>query len=276
MSKALPATFSVYDAHTSVLLEHTSFNPKNLEGNEITKTREALALQESDACITVSKETKSFLVNEFAVPPSKVTVVKNATGITPLPTVSEIRSKRLTCAAVLPQDGFKSNTLALEFLLDVAALMELSEPTVVFKVIGGGKMLEPKSKNVVFTGYVQEFEKEIMEADICLVTYPSEAVCGGVRNKVCDFMALGKPIISTSEGMRGFDDCKETVEFVRAESPDEFVKEILHLKKDSQKRLQLGQSALNRSHNYQWPKRAEEVLATFERLLKNEEQCPIV
>lgn len=267
LSRALPkGSVTVYDAHTSVYLENASFTPE-ANGLPIVRSRENTVFREAQHIITVSKETKHFIESEFGLVPEKVTVVKNATTIKPLSCISTSVKKPVVCIAVLPQDGFHSNTLALHLLLQIALEMEMVDPNIIFKVTGGGTKPEPQSSNVVYTGYVDDFEGELKNADICLVPYPKEAVCGGVRNKVCDFMALGKVIVSSTEGMRGFDDCSENVEFLKAETAKEFVDAIIRLKDDDRLRKKLAENALKKSYRYQWPNRADEVLSTFEKLL---------
>ncbi len=272
LSRALPKAVRVYDAHTSVLLEHTMFGSTE-EGLAVTRERERNALTEPDHVITVSKETESFFTSTFALDAKRISVVKNATNITPLTSVPDsTNAERFVCCSVLPQDGFQSNKMALDMLLDIASEMERVDPSIIFEVVGGGKKPEPKSRNVQYLGFVDDFKGAIVRADLCLVTYPEEAVCGGVRNKVCDFMALGKPILSTPEGMRGFDDCNQEEEFVLANTAKEFVKSVIDLKQNAAKRKLIAVNALRASHNYQWSVRAGEVLATFEHLLNRNEQ----
>lgn len=268
LSKALPGALRVFDAHTSVLMEHSHFNP-NSAGLPITKEREQNALTEADHIIAASQETKEFFLQHFQVSKEKIAVVKNATNLKPLSNlpVKEPGSP-FTCSTVLPQDGFESNRLALDLFLDVAKETQQLDPTILFYVIGGGKMPEARSENVVFTGFVDDLEKAIIKSDVCLVTYPPTAVCGGARNKVCDFLAMGRPIISTSEGMRGLNDCKPSEEYLLAETASDFAKAIVRLKNSPTERLRLAKNSLKMGAEYQWSNRGDAVLATFETLLK--------
>lgn len=267
LSKALPKAAKIYDAHTSSYLEHSAFGATQA-GLETTFDREKNALQEADHIITVSPETKLFFEETFNVAPKKISIVKNATSIMPRITMdTDNPDAFFTCTTILPQDGFESNRMALEMFFDVAQKMEKSNPNIQFRVVGGGNMPLAKSSNVFFTGFVTDLEDELAKANLCLMTYPENAVCGGVRNKVCDFLALGRPIVSTKEGMRGFDDCEDGVHFVKAESVEEFTKEIVFLQENPEKRRELGVSAYEKSKDYLWPKRGDEVETVFNMVL---------
>lgn len=268
LSKALPKAIRVFDAHTSVFMEHSHFNPDSV-GLLTTKIREQNALTEADHIIAASAETKEFFLQNFKVIPEKITVVKNATNLKPLTQLpKEGPLSEFTCSAVLPQDGFESNRLALGLFLDVAKETQQLDPTISFKVIGGGKMPEPKSDNVMFTGFVDDLETAVKTSNVCLVTYPSKAVCGGARNKVCDFLAMGRPIISTTEGMRGLNDCMAGDDYVLAETVSDFAHAIVRLKNTPSERLGFAKKSLKMGSEYQWSKRGDEVLATFDNLLK--------
>ncbi|MCF8460055.1 MAG: glycosyltransferase family 4 protein [Flavobacteriales bacterium] len=265
LSRALPKSLRVYDSHTSVYFEHGHFGATG-DRHEITFVREQNAVSEPDRVITVSSETKKILSELYAVADEKISIVKNATQIRPIGEPVFPTNAKFICTSVLPIDGFPSNDMALEMLLEIAAQTEAIDPNITFVVIGGGKKPEPQSNNVLYTGFVEDFETEILKSNICLASYPEKAVCGGVRNKVCDFMALAQAIVSTTEGMRGFDDAIAGTDYVLANTPEEFVSEILRLKKDSDRIQQLKLRSLVLGKKYQWSNRVKEVEAIFESL----------
>lgn len=265
LSRALPKVPRVYDAHTSVFYEHQNFGADE-EGQQITFDREKSAVIESDLVITVSSETSKILSEIYNKPESKLHIVKNATQIIPIRKILSPKNERFICTSVLPIDGFPSNDMALEMLLDIAAEVESEDSSILFVVIGGGTKPLPKSGNVLYTGFIEDFEDEILKSDICLATYPDGAVCGGVRNKICDFLALGQAIVSTPEGMRGFDDCHPQVDYFKAINQAEFVSAILHLSKNREELEQFRINALSRGNTYQWSERAKEVESIFQSL----------
>ena len=265
LSRALPKVPMVYDAHTSVYYEHQNFGADE-KGQQITFAREKSAILESDLVITVSFETRTILSEIYNQPESKFHIVKNATQLIPIQKIPRPSNERFICTSVLPIDGFPSNDMALAMLLDIAAEVELKDPKILFVVIGGGTKPSPKSSNVLYTGFIDDFEGEILKSDICLATYPKGAVCGGVRNKVCDFLALGQAIISTPEGMRGFDDCRPSVDYIEAINEAAFVKSIILLSQKPNELQELRTQALARGHKYQWSERATEVASILESI----------
>ena len=83
------------------------------------------------------------------------------------------------------------------------------------------------SPNVIYTGFVQDLASYINLGDVCVAPYPPSAVCGGTRNKVADYFACGKPVVSTEEGMREFNDAVSDRDFLPASDSDDFVEKLL-------------------------------------------------
>lgn len=271
LSNIMPKATTVFDAHTSLFFEfrHFGADPKGLS---VTYGREKNAVTEANHVITVSEDTKAMLMANYPLNELQVTVVRNATHIAPKNYVGgQVARNQFICSSILPQDGFVSNEKALKMALEIAEKAKESLPNVVFRIIGGGILPSSAPDNVVFTGFVNQLEDELSLADICLLTYPEDAVCGGVRNKTCDYMATGKPILTTTEGMRGFEDCVSGREYLSAETVDEFIMKIRLLIEDESLRERLSKAAYAKSFEYQWSNRAKEVLSTFEKLLVQQE-----
>jgi hypothetical protein len=106
---------------------------------------------------------------------------------------------------------------------------------------------------------VDDYIAHLDLADICLASFPVNAVCGGTRNKICDFFALGKPIISTKEGMRGFDDALPFEHYILADSIDDFVSKILYFKKHKNELNAFKHKVLELSRYYQWDVKSREL-----------------
>ena len=260
----------IYDAHTSIYYECKHL--ENFDENLLMKIKnvEGEVCKQSHHIITVSRETKQILQDYYHIENDKIAIIKNATYITPGTQTNKLEASKLLknynlecasliCLAVIPTVGFKTNDLSLAFLYDVAARVENFDHSIVFLVIGGGNKPAAKSDNVLLTGFVKDYIAHLELADICLATFPVNAVCGGTRNKICDFFALGKPIISTKEGMRGFDDALPGEHYVLADSIDEFVSKILYYKNHKNKLNAFKHKALELSRDYQWDVRSKEL-----------------
>jgi hypothetical protein len=260
----------IYDAHTSIYYECKyleNFGDKLLRK---IKNVEGEVYNQAYHIITVSKETKDFLKECYQVEDKKISIIKNATYIRSGTKINKLEISRLInyynikhdayiCLAVLPTVGFKSNDLALTFLYDIAIKIEKLDKNILFMVIGGGKKPAAKSDNVLLTGFVDDYIAHLDLADICLASFPVNAVCGGTRNKICDFFALGKPIISTKEGMRGFDDALPFEHYILADSIDDFVSKILYFKKHKNELNAFKHKVLELSRYYQWDVKSREL-----------------
>ena len=103
---------------------------------------------------------------------------------------------------------------------------------------------------------------------MCIATYPSNAVCGGVRNKICDYLAVGKPIIATKESMRGFDDLIDGVHYYECNTIDTFINQINSIYNDPTTHLGLIEEVnLRKSLDYSWENRANELSKLFKKVI---------
>ena len=95
---------------------------------------------------------------------------------------------------------FESNVLAYKVLLDLARKL----PSNVLIIVTGLRHKVTKTQSpVICAGYLKypEYVALLLSADAVILTYPSSAICGGVRNKVLEAGYCMKPIISTRVGM---------------------------------------------------------------------------
>ncbi|MDG1039622.1 MAG: glycosyltransferase family 4 protein, partial [Polaribacter sp.] len=163
-----------------------------------------------------------------------------------------------------PRGEFLSNDL--EFLFEIADKIQETKNRIQFVVLGGGEVPETVPDNVLFTGYVENYNEWLNKAAICIATYPSNAVCGGVRNKICDYLAVGKPIIATKESMRGFDDLVNGINYYECNTVDSFIEKLNFLAEESSEAINLmKEENLKKSLEYSWENRASEL----SELLKN-------
>ena len=106
-------------------------------------------------------------------------------------------------------------------------------PDLKFYVVGSG--LDPNKKNIqnekniIYTGYVENPAE-----------YFSKAICGvlpliygaGIKIKILELMSYGVPILTNEIGMEGIN-AKKGEEFLYCSEPEEYIENIMLLKKDS-------------------------------------------
>jgi glycosyltransferase involved in cell wall biosynthesis len=107
---------------------------------------------------------------------------------------------KLILVAPLPS-VFKSNILAYKELLRLKNLMN-KDVTVIVTGIKEANELSPQD-NIIPVGYVSytSYVALLLSADGVILPYPSNAICGGVRNKVLEAGFCKKPIVSTRAGV---------------------------------------------------------------------------
>jgi len=271
-TRVMPLRKFVFDAHTSVYFEVSTLALQPQEDIDRIKRIEGQICHDSDYIICASCETKEILRTTYQLNESKLFVVGNATSITPVSDSSDTgRSKSgkefFTCVATLPFDGFVANEMALQYLFEIAAKVHAQTDKIMFVVLGGGEKPVPPVPNIVYAGYVADLRAEILNADLCLMPYPEKAVCGGARNKFCDFIALGKVVISSPEGMRGMQVLEDGENCLVAIDKNDFAEKIVRLFQSPGQLQQLGSGVLKVKDMYSWKDRAKEVNAIFNQIL---------
>jgi glycosyltransferase involved in cell wall biosynthesis len=237
---------------------------------------EALVLRRADRIIVPSTELRDFFANTYRVRPEKLRIVKNGVETEVLKPAKSDPLLRQTLG--VPEEAtvvvftnprladFPSNELALRMLFRVIPEVERRLPSVWFVILGGGPELPGPSDRIIYTGFVKDLAAYLNLGDICIATYPPEAVCGGTRNKICEYMACGKPIVATPEAMRGFDDAVAGEHFLLAEDENECVVRLEECVRFPDMARRLGQNARMLSEKYDWSRSAAQIKEVFEEL----------
>ena len=126
-----------------------------------------------------------------------------------------------------------------------------------------------KYPNLKYLGFVDDLMAYIDHADVCLLPYPHEAVCGGARNKALDYFSRGRCVLSTEEGLRGLSDFKpgEHV-FITGDTPAEYARDLHNLLKNHDPHRGVGENARRLVlADYNWETSASKVLLAFEQIL---------
>lgn len=257
----------VFDAHTSIYFECLHFNSDPV-AQSILKKQESAICNAVNFIVAASFETREFLLKTYPLDAQKIEAVGNATNIHPVEEMIHTINRSFTCVTTLPQDGFTSNIMALEMLLEIAEETYKLDRQIQFHVIGGGKMPVAKTPNVIYTGYVDNLREKILIADICLMPFPKEAVCGGARNKFCDYIALGKAVITTPEGLRGMEILVDGKNCLVANDAEQFALAINNLAADKQQIHTLEKEVYAIRNSYNWETRARKVESIFKQLIK--------
>ncbi|HMK45963.1 MAG TPA: glycosyltransferase family 4 protein [Methanocella sp.] len=99
--------------------------------------------------------------------------------------------------------------------------------------------VDKQPDNVIFSGYVEDIKRYVMEADICIAPLKFGS---GTRFKILEYMAMGKPVIATSKGAEGIE-YTDGVNIVIEDDITRFHEKITDLLGDANKVKLLGKNA---------------------------------
>ena len=270
----------VFDAHGSSVLEMSMTSDISFYKSTLIKKQEEIILKAADKTIVVSNELKIFFIETFGISEEKIELIKNGvdTGTLKLGE-PDIKIKKelnisdddkvvvFTCP-LSPINRRPTNIMGLKYLFELIPKIEERVENIKFVIVGdGGPKPDPPSPNVIYTGFVQDLASYINLADVCVAPYPPSAVCGGTRNKVADYFACGKPVVSTEEGMRGFDDAVPNRDFLLALDSEDFMEKLVTVLYDGNLSIKLGENARKLSLKYDWSSLSKKVFKTLESLM---------
>jgi hypothetical protein len=129
--------------------------------------------------------------------------------------------------AILPTAASAQNAQALAFLSRVAEAVEASDTRVVFHVLGTDAGPGPAS--VRYEGFVADLAPWLRFADACLLPFDARArLFGGARNKLLEYLAAARRIVSTREGFRGLAQAMSLPGvYICEESPSDFARGVV-------------------------------------------------
>lgn len=269
----------VYDAHSSVALELPTYSDLSWSMKTWLRFNEWIILKLADKVIVVSKELKDFLYSEYNIQHKKLNIVKNGVETDVFKPANpdanikkkwELSGNDKIIAFTNPRIfSFPSNEVALQYFFEMIPKIELKLTNIKFLILGGGQNPKPPSKNVIYTGFVEDLPAYLNLADVCIAPFPPEAVCGGTRNKVNEYFACGKAVISTIEGMRGFDDAISGKHYLLSEDKNDFIYKLVYCIENPEETEKLGRNARELSLNYDWNILSREINEILKETLDN-------
>ena len=261
----------VFDAHN---IEQV--NVKRMGGNSflvsILNMLEKFCCKVSDAIFVVSSLDQRMLVY-LGVPRKKIEVIPNSVDI-------NIFSPNIDGSAIKRKYNLQYFTLLFHGALDyppnveavdllnkniLPAIMEKC-PNVCLLVVGKNPP-NISNPNIVVTGFVKDLPQYIAAADLGVVPLSKG---GGTRIKILEYMACGKPIVSTKIGSEGIE-VENGVDILVSESPDsDFVDLVCKLHEDKELREKLGKNARKKVVNlYNWAKSSKKATVVYQSLIND-------
>jgi glycosyltransferase involved in cell wall biosynthesis len=185
----------------------------------------------ADRSVSVTPEDADFIEKLFGVRPTVV-----PTGISDFAVYDKVA--KLKDPTPVPRSamflGFYDHSPNIEamqwYLRNIHPLVKAKLPDYKFSVVGAGntKVLREEfgsDANVEITGRVDDFVPYIAKSKICISPLISGA---GIRGKINQYSAVGRPTVSTSIGVAGVNYKHRESVFV-ADKPEDFASRVIEL-----------------------------------------------
>jgi len=249
------------------------------------KKAEKIATRWSDRIVSVTPQIATYLTHYFNCQPDKVNIISNGVNTKRFYPINDegllsILRKRLGIAKedlVVVFAGNLAPWQGLENLIRVTPALTRQVENIRFLIIGDGtlkdKLIEQVnnlgiSDHFVFTGMVdyQHIPTYINIGDICVL--PKRRLKSGYSPlKLYEYMACGKPIISSRiEGLE-FIESEEVGLLMEPEDIESFEKVLIELAKDPKRRKDMGQKASELARKkFDWELKLIEIEKILQRL----------
>ena len=110
-----------------------------------------------------------------------------------------------------------------------------------------------RDNSVIITGYVEDTRPYLARASVIIL--PIHGF--GIKTRLLEAMAMGKPVVISSAGIHGIDVTPEK-DIIVADGPEEFAERVIKLLNDEALRKKIGTNARKlMEEKYSWEKMAD-------------------
>ncbi|MGC9044292.1 MAG: glycosyltransferase family 4 protein [Myxococcota bacterium] len=234
------------------------------------KRIEKFACRISDRVVTVSEEDKKRLLR-IGVKEDRLVVIPHGVD---LENYMERNGRNIREKLGIPDGAivlfyhgvydYKPNRDAVARIINniFPALIQKNIKVVVLAT-GQNPPQELKREGVYLTGAVENLPDFIDAADLCLIPLTGG---GGTRLKVLEYFADKKPVISTQKGVEGIA-IKDGVEYIRAETDEDFVRYIEQYNTSKDKFVEIGENGFKFVQRFDWINIAKQYIKMYQELL---------
>jgi polysaccharide biosynthesis protein PslH len=261
----------IYDAHNVEAERMAAMPDISSTYAGITKVTEKICCTISNSIFVVSEIDKEHLV-KWGISEQKLETIPNSVDISKYSTElnQEIRNQyHLNGKIVVIFHGplkYLPNKEATEILINEIMPRIWEKYPEVYLFLVGNDPPKISHPNVVTTGFVENLPNYIAAADIAVVPLLSG---GGTRIKILEYMASGKPIVSTQKGAEGLDLINGEDILITKNPDSQFVNAVSRLIADSSLRKKIGANAKKKALSYDWAITAEKAVKIYNKLV-----CP--
>jgi len=213
----IPSLFASKISHKKCILHLHSIESKQDVGLRfLGKTIITFYEKLSNLCDKILVPSK---IEQEIIKSNKVYILPNIIDIEAFNVYKPVELKRPAVVFVGGM-GYPPNREAAELIVKISKRLEEMGKNVNFYLVGPSP---PKVNPPIYTtGYVESTIPYILSADICIAPLKRG---GGVKLKILEYMAAGKPIIATKKAIEGI----EGIRYINAETEEEFANKIIDI-----------------------------------------------
>ena len=211
----------IHDFHGSI--EEVSKDVKDIKSIILRKiiggTLDRIATHISDITITVSDRDKE-LIRRYSKNKEIYTVI-HGIDVDKIP-FFKLKRNRIEKLIFVGDLHAINNFTAAEKIIEIAEKM----PEIQFIIVGAGnELIKTHPNNVKLTGLVPSLDPYYEDTDACIVPIVAGT---GVKTKILECMAYGRPVITTEKGLQGLEAVKglKGIYVTRIEDMPRIIKEI--------------------------------------------------
>jgi glycosyltransferase involved in cell wall biosynthesis len=155
------------------------------------------------------------------------------------------------------------------FYEKILPIIRKTFPELKFFIVGADPVPEiiklKEDKNIIVTGAVDDIRYFLNRANIFVCPMRTGT---GIKNKLLEAMALGKPVVSTTVGAEAIEVTPNN-NIILADEPEQFASEVVKILKDEKKAKIIGNNARALvEQKYSWEATIEKYRASYEELNK--------
>ena len=237
------------------------------------KEHELNILSKFDHIFVVSEVDKSIYISK-GIPKNKIDVIPNGVDCN-IFNPEKIADKNALAHPNILFMGkldYIPNKIAIKiYLHQIHQIIRKEVPEIKFYIIGKNypEWLKEYSKidsSVEIIGFVEDVRPYIQSADVCI----SPLTMGsGTRLKILEYLAMGKPVVSSTIGAEGLE-VEDNKNILIADEWDEFANKIIALLNNNHLAKKIGANGRKLvEEKYNWKNVVEKQIRVYEKLLKS-------
>jgi glycosyltransferase involved in cell wall biosynthesis len=225
-----------------------------------------------DHLIVVSNVDKDIYISK-GVPEDKIDIIPNGVDCNyfdPLKLVNKVTIDQPNIL-FMGTLTYQPNVIAIKaYLQHIHPIIKKEVPKIKFYVIGKNcpEWLKEHSKidnSVEIIGFVEDVRPYIINANVCIAPLTRGS---GTRLKILEYMAMSKPVVSTTIGAEGLK-VENNKNILIVDDWSEFADKIIDLLNDEERAKTIGENGRKLvEEKYDWKKISEKQMRVYEKVLE--------